>query len=88
MRDASFVRLKTVSLSYEFDKKLVAKIGLGSARIHLTGNNLALLYNPLKEFDPEVTVDTKLSGFEGVYSTAIGVYPLLRSFTLGIDIGF
>jgi TonB-linked SusC/RagA family outer membrane protein len=88
MRDASFVRLKTVSLSYEFDRKLVAKIGLGSARIHLTGNNLALLYNPLKEFDPEVTVDTNLSGFSGGYSTAIGVYPLLRSFTLGIDIGF
>jgi TonB-linked SusC/RagA family outer membrane protein len=89
IRNASFIRLKMVSLAYEFDKKLVSKIGLANLRIHLTGNNLAMLYNPLKDFDPEVAINTnRLSGFEGGSATGIGVYPLMRTFTVGIDIGF
>jgi TonB-linked SusC/RagA family outer membrane protein len=89
MRSASFIRLKMVSLSYTVDKRLLSKIGVSGARIYLTGNNLALLYNPLKEFDPEVAVNTNnLNGFLGGYSTAIGVYPLLRSFTFGLELSF
>ena len=90
LRDASFIRLKTASLSYTFDKKLLSKLGIESARIHLTGNNLALLYNPLGVYDPEVTYTTNsMSGYTGaVISTGIGVYPLIRSFALGLDISF
>jgi TonB-linked SusC/RagA family outer membrane protein len=90
MRDASFVRLKMASLAYEFDKKLISKIGLSSARIHVTGNNLAMLYNPLKDFDPEVATSTnRLTGYEGNAAyTGIAYYPLMRTFTVGIDIGF
>jgi hypothetical protein len=48
-----------------------------------------MLYNPLKEYDPEVAISTnRLSGFEGGYATGISVYPLMRTFTVGIDIGF
>jgi TonB-linked SusC/RagA family outer membrane protein len=89
MRDASFVRLKMVSLAYEFDKRLISKIGLNNAGIHITGNNLAMLYNPLGDYDPEVAISTNsLSGYEGGYATGIGVYPLLRSFTVGLDVSF
>jgi TonB-linked SusC/RagA family outer membrane protein len=90
MRDASFVRLKMVSLAYEFDRKLVSKIGLSGAKLHLTGNNLAFLYNPLEDFDPEVAINTNsLSGLQGNYMyTGIGVYPLMRTFSFGIDISF
>jgi TonB-linked SusC/RagA family outer membrane protein len=89
MRDASFVRLKMVSLAYEFDRKHVSKIGMAGARLYLTGNNLAMLYNPLKEYDPEVAISTnRLSGFEGGYATGISVYPLMRTFTVGVDISF
>jgi hypothetical protein len=90
MKDASFVRLKMVSLAYDFDKKLVSKIGLGSLRVHLTGNNLAFLYNPLKDYDPEVAVSTNdLTGLQGnVNYTNMGVYPLMRTFTVGLEIGF
>jgi TonB-linked SusC/RagA family outer membrane protein len=90
MKDASFLRLKMVSLAYEFDKKLISKIGLSSAKMHVTGNNLAFLYNPMKDFDPEVAISTNsLSGLQGNYMyTGIGVYPLMRTFTVGIDIGF
>jgi TonB-linked SusC/RagA family outer membrane protein len=91
MKDASFVRLKMVSLAYDFDKKLLSKVGLSGARIYLTGNNLAFLYNPLKDYDPEVAISTNsLSGLQGngYAYTGIGVYPLMRTFTMGIDIGF
>jgi hypothetical protein len=89
MRDASFIRLKMLSLAYEFDRKLISKVGLSSARIHVTGNNLALLYNPLKDYDPELAVNTnRMSGYEGGSATTIGVYPLMRTFTVGLEIGF
>jgi TonB-linked SusC/RagA family outer membrane protein len=90
MKDASFVRLKMVSIAYEFDKKIVSKIGLSSAKIYITGNNLAFLYNPLKDFDPEVAISTNsLTGLQGNWRyTGVGVYPLMRTFTVGIDIGF
>jgi TonB-linked SusC/RagA family outer membrane protein len=89
IRDASFVRLKMVSLAYEFDRKLISKAGLGSARLYLTGNNLALLYNPLGDYDPEVSINSNsLSGFQGGYATGVGVYPLMRTFTFGIEVGF
>jgi TonB-linked SusC/RagA family outer membrane protein len=90
MKDASFVRLKMASLAYDVDKKLISKVGLSGARIHFTGNNLFFLYNPMKDFDPEVAISTNsLSGLQGNYMyTGVGVYPLTRTFTVGVDITF
>jgi TonB-linked SusC/RagA family outer membrane protein len=89
LRDATFIRLKTVSISYQFDQKLVSKIGLNGARIYVTGNNLGFLYNPLKEYDPEVVEsNNKLSGFQGGSISGMNKYPLLRSFTVGVEISF
>jgi TonB-linked SusC/RagA family outer membrane protein len=90
LRDASFIRLKTVTLSYTLEPKLVSKLGLSSARIHLTGNNLALLLNNLKVYDPEVAVsNNRLSGLRGeVLGTGISTYPLMRTVMLGLDISF
>jgi hypothetical protein len=90
MRDASFIRLKMASLAYTFDPKLIGKLGLSSARIHLTGNNLALLYSPLKEHDPELAIaSNSLYGFTSAWiTTAVGTYPLIRNFTFGLDITF
>ena len=91
MRDVSFVRLKMASLSYNFDRKLLSKIGIESARIHLTGNNLCFLYNPVKGiFDPEIAVTNNSTiGFTTSWiTTNVSAYPLVRNFALGLDISF
>jgi len=39
-RKSSFVRVQTVSLGYNFDKKLVQKVGIQNAKIFASANNL------------------------------------------------
>ncbi|HMK18736.1 MAG TPA: SusC/RagA family TonB-linked outer membrane protein [Chitinophagaceae bacterium] len=50
--NASFIRLKNVSLSYQFDKKLVEKIKAESLRVYFQGQNL-LTFTPYEYGDPE-----------------------------------
>jgi len=50
--DASFIRLKNVALSYEFDKKLIQKIKADNIRVYLQMQNLAT-YTKYKIGDPE-----------------------------------
>ena len=50
--NASYVRLKNISVSYTLDEKLSRRIKLSSCRIYLTGQNLFTLTN-YKAGDPE-----------------------------------
>ncbi len=43
VEDASFIRLKTITLAYSFEQKLLKKIGFTKARIYVSGTNL--VYN-------------------------------------------
>jgi TonB-linked SusC/RagA family outer membrane protein len=89
VRNASFVRLKNITLSYDVNKQLLSKVGISLAKIYITGNNIAMLYNPLKYYDPELSgtlnspnpSDTKPS-------TGINSYPLMRSITIGLNFSF
>lgn len=54
-RDASFIRLKTVELSYSLPKEILNTIGVNSLRIYANGNNL-LTFDKFKKdglYDPE-----------------------------------
>ncbi|MDR0814960.1 MAG: TonB-dependent receptor [Bacteroidales bacterium] len=89
VRDASFIRLKNVTLSYNINKKLLSKAGISLAKVYVTANNVALLYNPLKYYDPELagsynTPDPTAS----TPGTAMDSYPLMRSFTFGLNFSF
>jgi TonB-linked SusC/RagA family outer membrane protein len=50
--DASFIRLKNVSLSYAFSKNKLGKYGLGGVRIYVQGQNL-LTFTKYLGLDPE-----------------------------------
>ncbi|MGB3465115.1 MAG: TonB-dependent receptor, partial [Cyclobacteriaceae bacterium] len=45
LSDASYVRLKTLTLSYDIGKKVLDKIGMRSARVFVQGVNLATFTN-------------------------------------------
>jgi TonB-linked SusC/RagA family outer membrane protein len=53
VEDGSYLRLKTVTLSYRLPKRWISKIGLADANIYVTGNNLYTLTR-YSGFDPEV----------------------------------
>ena len=75
-RDASFIRFKNAEFGYNFDKKMITKLGLQSLRIYLQGNNL-YVWDKIKMWDPEQ------GNANGGFS-----YPLSRTFTLGLDVTF
>lgn len=74
LRDASFVRLKSVELGYTFPKNWIKNIGLENARLYINGNNLFTI-DGMDICDPELT-------------SGITSYPLQRTITMGANITF
>jgi TonB-linked SusC/RagA family outer membrane protein len=75
--DGGFIRLKDVSLSYDFEPNLINKIGLSSASLKLDATNLLLLY-----------ADKKLNGQDPEFVNSGGVAtPLSRQFTFTVRLG-
>ena len=77
LEDASFLRLKNLTVSYDFPKKLIQKSGfLSGVKIYFVGRNL-LTVTKYTGYDPEV--DTNIS---------LGDYPNTREFMGGIQLTF
>lgn len=74
LRDASFVRLKSMELGYTFPKNLTKHIGVEKLRIYANGNNLFTI-DSMGIFDPEMTA-------------GIGGYPIQRTLTFGANVTF
>lgn len=83
VEDASFLRLKTVRLSYNIPKMFLQKTGITSAQVYFAGQDL-LTITGYSGMDPEVsTKHTALTpGFD--YSA----YPRNRTFTAGVKLTF
>lgn len=76
MRNASYVRLKTLELSYTLPESLLSRIKvLNSASIYVNGNNLITL-DKLKWVDPENINQTG------------SFYPQSKIYNLGINVSF
>lgn len=71
----NYIRLQDISLSYNFSKKHVKKIGLNQLLLYISGKNL-LTFTKWRGWDPET----------GVGITPYGL-PIVKSFTLGLSIG-
>lgn len=85
MEDASYVRLKQLTVAYTFPNKLVKKLGLSSARFYVTGVNL-FTWTKYTGWDPEVNTDFRATNINqgGDFYAA----PQIRSYTFGLNIGF
>ena len=75
--NASFLRLKNVSIGYNLPKALVSKIYMQGARIYFNATNL-LTFSKYKDADPEVNQ----------YGTRGWETPLGKTFTLGVNLKF
>ncbi|HET7733376.1 MAG TPA: SusC/RagA family TonB-linked outer membrane protein, partial [Paludibacter sp.] len=81
VEDGSFLRFKSLTMSYSFDKKLVKKAGLSDLRLWATMQNIYIWTN-YSGMDPEVTLrsgltdlgkDTSRSGRPTEYSLGLTV---------------
>jgi len=72
-----FIRLKEISLAYDFPQKFAKKLGMGSLGMKLQATNLFLLY-----------ADSKLNGQDPEFFNTGGVaLPLAKQFTFTLKIG-
>lgn len=77
LEDASFLRLRNVSLSYDLDAKTLAKTKfISGLRVYLQGTNL-FTWTKWRGFDPESNQPT------GFFD-----YPVPKTYTLGVDLTF
>lgn len=84
LSSGDYVRLKTATLSYVFNKELISAIHLTNARIFFTGVNL-LTFTKYKGADPEVNADY-IAGNIGQGNDFYSA-PQLRTYTLGVTLG-
>ena len=70
--DGGFIRMKEISLGYDFDKKVASKIGVNDLSLKLQATNLFLIY-----------ADSKLNGQDPEFFNTGGVaIPMPKQFTL------
>jgi len=73
-----FIRLKNISVGYQFPKAMISKLGLNNLQLALVGNNIALLYS-----------DKKLNGADPEFFNNGGVaMPIPKQYTLSLKVGF
>jgi len=84
IEDASYIKLKTLTLAYSFDQQILQKIGFKTAKVYMTGTNL-LTFTKYTGYDPEgaanPTSDLQI-GVDGA------LYPQSRILTFGVDFTF
>ena len=84
IEDASYLRLKNVTVSYNFPSSLLNKIKLSSARIYVGGTNLWTVTS-YRGYDPE---GNAYGGTTNIVGVDFGGYPQARTYTVGLNIGF
>ncbi|WP_234997956.1 TonB-dependent receptor [Parabacteroides sp. Marseille-P3160] len=74
IRSGAYLRLKNLNIGYDLPKNIVSMFGLISAQLFFNGSNLFVI-SPMTEFhDPE----------QDCYDS----YPLMKSFTFGLNVKF
>lgn len=74
LQDMSYLRLKNLQVGYNLPKNIIKKVGIDNLRIYLSGENIFTLTN-YKGIDPERAGNIN------------NIYPLTKSYSLGINIG-
>ena len=75
--DASFLRLKSVTLAYSLPKSIINKVGITNTRVYFNGMNM-FTFSKYKNADPEVNQ----------YGTRGWETPFGKTYTFGIELSF
>ena len=73
----SFVRLQDISLAYQFQDKLINRLGIQNLKLFVSGKNL-LTFTDWDGWDPET----------GQGIGASNAFPVMKAYTLGVDVSF
>ncbi len=82
VEDASYLRLKSLTVAYNIPDRLISHLGINRARLYFTGNNL-LTFTNYSGYDPEVNWrNDLLTGLDNL------AFPRMRTFIWGVTVTF
>jgi TonB-linked SusC/RagA family outer membrane protein len=83
LQDASYLRLKNLTLGYTLPRTLLNKIKIEHAKVYFSAENVLTFSNLEKDIDldPEI-VHKSYNGYNS------GTYPMQRTYSLGLNITF
>ncbi|MBC9797026.1 SusC/RagA family TonB-linked outer membrane protein [Sinomicrobium weinanense] len=84
VEDASYVRVKNITLGYNLPQKLMDRIGMSNLRIYASATNL-FTWTDYSGYDPE---GNAYGGTTNIVGVDDGNYPQTRTYTFGINLGF
>ena len=84
LRDASYLRLKNVTLSYTFPRTMISKLKAKDMMVYVSGDNLITITD-FKNGDPE---RPNYTTGEGNPSTNFSQYPQTRILNVGLNVKF
>ncbi len=84
LEDGSYLRLRTVTLSYGLPQRLIRRGNFQNASVYVTGANLFTI-SDYSGFDPDVSGQSVGSTNRGI---DIGAYPLARTITFGLSLNY
>ncbi|WP_223275925.1 SusC/RagA family TonB-linked outer membrane protein [Algoriphagus aquimarinus] len=89
LQDASYLRLKNVTLDYTFPAHWIEKAGMKNAMIYVSGQNILTfsgLYKHTDNFDPEI-IENPSGGMTNSHGQG-DAYPMLKTYTVGLNLSF
>lgn len=84
IEDGSYVRLKNITLAYNFSKSLLKRILINNLKLYVSATNLVTI-TKYKGFDPEVS---SFNGNDAQIGSDYNNYPQSKIFNVGINLSF
>ena len=84
VESGTYLRLRSISLGYEFPRKILELVKISSGRIYVTGKNLWTLTN-YSGYDPEVS---HFGQSATDFGADLGGYPNSKMILLGLNLIF
>lgn len=76
IRSAAFFRIKNINLGYTLPASVLSKMKISNLRVYVSGQNLLTFTSAWRGFDPEIN------------NANAEFYPLMRTFTAGVNVTF
>jgi hypothetical protein len=95
LQSVAFLRLQNLTIDYTIPKKITDKVNIKKLNIYFSGENL-FTYTPLYKYSSTIDPEVIEAGDEDTNNHAKGYngmgegysYPMLKTFTFGINLSF
>ena len=85
VEDASFARLRNVTLGYSFTQPVLSRLRIAQAKIYVSGQNI-ITWSHYTMYNPEASQSSANSALTP--GSDQDVYPLARTYTVGLSLTF